>query len=217
MYNYKYKKEYKYKQLKKIDIMKLQEIIEGIDGLNVKVIKTYRKMKINKIVEEQKKEFNKFEDLLIYLDDSVNYLENFSIEMITNENEQVDLEFDKYFYNWELTYNKQTKTIDSLILNLSNLYTFSLIDFFKKKHWIMFWILYGIQLFLTFYLKDKSIFTVIYSFIIIFLSIFNFFIKCRPYSNNKFINRNKDNIIFYFLGVITPYIIDFIINLLKHK
>lgn len=217
MYNYKYKKEYKYKQLKKIDIMKLQEIIEGIDGLNVKVIKTYRKMKINKIVEEQKKEFNKFEDLLIYLDDSVNYLENFSIEMITDENEQVDLEFDKYFYNWELTYNKQTKTIDSLILNLSNLYTFSLIDFFKKKHWIMFWILYGIQLFLTFYLKDKSIFTVIYSFIIIFLSIFNFFIKCRPYSNNKFINRNKDNIIFYFLGVITPYIIDFIINLLKHK
>ena len=217
MYNYKYKKEYKYKQLKKIDIMKLQEIIEGIDGLNVKVIKTYRKMKINKIVEEQKKEFNKFEDLLIYLDDSVNYLENFSIEMITDENEQVDLEFDKYFYNWELTYNKQTKTIDSLILNLSNLYTFSLIDFFKKKHWIMFWILYGIQLFLTFYLKDKSNFTVIYSFIIIFLSIFNFFIKCRPYSNNKFINRNKDNIIFYFLGVITPYIIDFIINLLKHK
>ena len=217
MYNYKYKKEYKYKQLKKIDIMKLQEIIEGIDGLNVKVIKTYRKMKINKIVEEQKKEFNKFEDLLIYLDDSVNHLENFSIEMITDENEQVDLEFDKYFYNWELTYNKQTKTIDSLILNLSNLYTFSLIDFFKKKHWIMFWILYGIQLFLTFYLKDKSNFTVIYSFIIIFLSIFNFFIKCRPYSNNKFINRNKDNIIFYFLGVITPYIIDFIINLLKHK
>lgn len=217
MYNYKYKKEYKYKQLKKIDIMKLQEIIEGIDGLNVKVIKTYRKMKINKIIEEQKKEFNKFEDLLIYLDDSVNYLENFSIEMITDENEQVDLEFDKYFYNWELTYNKQTKTIDSLILNLSNLYTFSLIDFFKKKHWIMFWILYGIQLFLTFYLKDKSIFTVIYSFIIIFLSIFNFFIKCRPYSNNKFINRNKDNIFFYFLGVITPYIIDFIINLLKHK
>lgn len=217
MYNYKYKKEYKYKQFKKIDIMKLQEIIEGIDGLNVKVIKTYRKMKINKIVEEQKKEFNKFEDLLIYLDDSVNYLENFSIEMITDENEQVDLEFDKYFYNWELTYNKQTKTIDSLILNLSNLYTFSLIDFFKKKHWIMFWILYGIQLFLTFYLKDKSIFTVIYSVIIMFLSIFNFFIKCRPYSNNKFINRNKDNIIFYFLGVITPYIIDFIINLLKHK
>lgn len=217
MYNYKYKKEYKYKQLKRTDIMKLQEIIEGIDGLNVKVIKTYRKMKINKIVEEQKKEFNKFEDLLIYLDDSVNYLENFSIEMITDENEQVDLEFDKYFYNWELTYNKQTKTIDSLILNLSNLYTFSLIDFLKKKHWIMFWILYGIQLFLTFYLKDESIFTVIYSFIIIFLSIFNFFIKCRPYSNNKFINKNKDNIIFYFLGVITPYIIDFIINLLKHK
>lgn len=213
MYDYKYKKEYKYKQLKRTDIIKIQGIIESIDGLNVKVIKTYRKMKINKIVEEQKKEFIKFEDLLIYLDDSVSYLENFSIEMVTDENEKVDLEFDKYFYNWELTYNKQTKTIDSLILNLSTVYTFNLTDFLKKKHWIIFWILYGVQLFLTFYLKDKSIFTTIYSFFIMLLSIFNFFIKCRPYSNNKFINRNKDNIVFYFLGVITPYIIDFIINL----
>lgn len=213
MYDYKYKKEYKYKQLKRTDIIKIQGIIESIDGLNVKVIKTYRKMKINKIVEEQKKEFIKFEDLLIYLDDSVSYLENFSIEMVTDENEKVDLEFDKYFYNWELTYNKQTKTIDSLILNLSTVYTFNLTDFLKKKHWIIFWILYGVQLFLTFYLKDKSIFTTIYSFFIMLLSIFNFFIKCRPYSNNKFINRNKDNIVFYFLGVITPYIVDFIINL----
>lgn len=213
MYDYKYKKEYKYKQLKRTDIKELQGIIESIDGLNVKVIKTYRKMKINKVVEEQKKEFNKFEDLLMYLDDSVNYLENFSIEMITDEEERVDLEFDKYFYNWELTYNKQTKTIDSLILNLSNVFKFNLIDFFKKKHWIMFWMLYVIQLFLTFYLKDKSIFTTIYSFLVLFLCILNLFIKCRPYSNNKFINRNKDNIFFYFLGVITPYVIDFIINL----
>lgn len=213
MYDYKYKKEYKYKQLKKTDIIKLQGIIESIDGLDVKVIKTYRKMKINKIVEEQKKEFNNFEDLLIYLDDSVNYLENFSIEMVTDEKERVDLEFDKYFYNWELTYNKQTKTIDSLILNLSSVFKFNLADLFKKKHWIIFWMLYGIQLFLTFYLKDKSIFTTIYSFLILLFSILNFFIKCRPYSNNKFINRNKDNIVFYFLGVITPYIIDFIINL----
>ena len=213
MYDYKYKKEYKYKQLKRTDIEKLQEIIGSIDGLNVKVIKTYRKMKINKIVDEQKKEFDNFEDLLIYLNDSVNYLENFSMEMITEEKEKVDLEFDKYFYNWELTYNKQTKTIDSLILNLSTIFKFSLTDFLKKKHWIIFWILYGFQLFLTFYLKDKSIFTTIYSLFILFLSILNFFIKCRPYANNKFINRNKDNIVFYFLGVITPYIIDFIINI----
>lgn len=213
MYDYKYKKEYKYKQLKRTDIKKIQEIIGRIDGLNIKVIKTYRKMKINKIIEEQKKEFDNFEELFTYLDDSVNYLENFSIEMITEEKEKVDLEFDKYFYNWELTYNKQTKTIDSLILNLSAVFTFSLTDFFKKKHWIIFWILYGIQLFLTSYLKDNSIFTIIYSLFILFLSIFNFFIKCRPYTNNKFINRNKDNIVFYFLGVITPYIIDFVINM----
>lgn len=213
MYDYKYKKEYKYKQFKRTDIEKLQEIIERIDGLNIKVIKTYRKMKINKIIEEQKKEFDNFEELLTYLDDSVNYLENFSIEMITEEKEKVDLEFDKYFYNWELTYNEQTKTVDSLILNLSTVFTFSLTDFFRKKHWIIFWVLYGIQLFLTFYLKDKSMFTTIYSLFILFLSILNFFIKCRPYANNKFINRNKDNIVFYFLGVITPYIIDFVINM----
>ena len=213
MYDYKYKKEYKYKQFKRTDIEKLQEIIERIDGLNIKVIKTYRKMKINKLIEEQKKEFDNFEELLTYLDDSVNYLENFSIEMITEEKEKVDLEFDKYFYNWELTYNEQTKTVDSLILNLSTVFTFSLTDFFRKKHWIIFWVLYGIQLFLTFYLKDKSMFTTIYSLFILFLSILNFFIKCRPYANNKFINRNKDNIVFYFLGVITPYIIDFVINM----
>ena len=213
MYDYKYKKEYKYKQLKRTDIEKLQEIIESIDGLSINVIKTYRKTRRNKVVEEQRKEFNKFDDLLTYLDDSVNYLENFSIEMITDEKEKVDLQFDKYFYTWELTYNKQTKTIDRLILNISNVFTFNLIDFLRKKHWIIFWLLYAIQLFLTLYLKDKSIFTTVYSFIILGLSIFNIFIKCRPYANNKFINRNKDNIFFYFLGVITPYIIDFIINL----
>ena len=51
MYDYKYKKEYKYKQLNIKKLEELKDVIENIDGLNVKSINVNLTKKTNKLVE----------------------------------------------------------------------------------------------------------------------------------------------------------------------
>lgn len=215
MYNSKYKKKFNFKTLKKEDIKKISNIISNIGGIEIYQINTKRQFKYNKLVEEDKKEFSSFENFISYLDDDIKFLDELCITLKTEEQELVDLEYDKIFHNWELTFNKSTKTIDSLIYNIRDVFKINVVDLYKKFRWLFFGIAYGIQLFLSFILKENNKYFVFYLMFVLFISIINCFIKCRPYTNNKYIKQNKDNIIFFILGVVTPYVIDFIIKLLK--
>lgn len=216
MYDYKYKKKYNYKGLTKEDIVKISDIINSIGGISLVKIKSYRQCKHNKLVEEDKNEFSSFEKFITYLDKDINYLDELCISLKTEEDEYVDLEYDKYFNNWEITYKKPTKTIDSLLLNIRNIFKWNIIDLYKKYRWCFFGIIYVIQIFLSYFLKLNNKYVDIYSLFLLFIMITNWIIKLKPYKNNKYIKRNKDNIVFYILGVITPYIIELIIYLFNH-
>ncbi len=216
MYNYKYKKKFNYKTLTREDIVKISNIINNIGGISLVEIKSYRQSKHNKIVEEDKNEFSSFEEFMTYLDKDISYLDELCISLKTEENEFVDLEYDKYFYNWEILYRKTTKTIDSLILNIRSIFKINIIDLYKKYRWWFFGIPYIIQLILVLVLKLNNKYVNIYSLFVLLIGITNWFVKLKPYKNNKYIKRNKDNIIFYILGVITPYIIELVIKLFNH-
>ena len=216
MYNYKYKKKFNYKTLTREDIVKISDIINNIGGISLVEIKSYRQSKHNKIVEEDKNEFSSFEEFMTYLDKDISYLDELCISLKTEENEFVDLEYDKYFYNWEILYRKTNKTIDSLILNIRSIFKMNIIDLYKKYRWWFFGIPYIIQLILVLVLKLNNKYVNIYSLFVLLIGITNWFVKLKPYKNNKYIKRNKDNIIFYILGVITPYIIELVIKLFNH-
>lgn len=215
MYDYKYKKEYKYKQLNRKKLEELKDVIENIDGLNVKSINVNLTKKTNKLVEEQKQEFKNFNELFCFLDGGINRLEDFNLRLITRDEDIIDLEFDRYRYNWELTYNKQTTITDSLILNLSNIFTFDIISFFKRKESILLLVCFAIQLSSMIAFDFNSYITIISSILSFTIFLVYTYDKCRPYNENAFIERNKDNLFFYILGVITPYIINLVIKLVS--
>ena len=213
MYDYKYKKEYKYKQLSRKKLEELKDVIENIEGLNVKNINVNLTKKTNKLVEEQKQKFKSFNELFYFLDGGINRLEDFDWRMITKDGDIIDLEFDRYLYNWELTYNKQTTITDSLILNLSNIFTFDIVSLFKRKERTLLLACLVIQLSSMIVFEFKSYMTILSSILSLIMFLICTYDKCRPYNENVFIERNKDNLFFYVLGVITPYIINFIINI----
>ena len=123
------------------------------------------------------------------------------------------MEFERYFYNWELTYNKQTTITDSLILNLSNIFTFDIVSLFKRMKSTLLLAYFAIQLSSMIIFKFKSYMTIVSSILLLTMFLVCTYDKCRPYNENAFIERNKDNIFFYILGVITPYIINLVIKL----
>lgn len=213
MYDYKYKKEYKYKQLNRKKLEELKDVIENIDGLNVKSINVNLTKKTNKLVEEQKQEFKNFNELFCFLDGGINRLEDFNLRLITRDEDIIDLEFERYFYKWELTYNKQTTITDSLILNLSNIFTFDIVSLFKRMKSTLLLACFAIQLSSMIIFKFKSYMTIVSSILLLTMFLVCTYDKCRPYNENAFIERNKDNIFFYILGVITPYIINLVIKL----
>ena len=213
MYDYKYKKEYKYKQLNRKKLEELKDVIENIEGLNVKNINVNLTKKTSKLVEEQKEEFKNFNELFCFLDGGINRLEDFGLRMITKDGDIIDLEFDRYLYNWKLTYNKQTTITDSLILNLSNIFTFDIVSFLKRKESILLLVCFAAQISSMIVFKFNFYVIAVISILSFIIFLVYTYDKCRPYSENAFIERNKDNLFFYILGVITPYIINFIIKL----
>ena len=69
-------------------------------------------------------------------------------------------------------------------------------------------------------IKRVSLYILIFLFfILLVISIYKAKKRKRPYVNNKFWEIHKveivQNIIFYFLGVVTPYVISWIINVMK--
>lgn len=197
------------------DIRKIFNIVNDINGIEVDQIKTKRHFKYNKIVEYDEQYFSSFEDFMLYLNKDISFLDELYISLVTEEQEHVDIEYDRYFHNWELTFNKSTKTIDSLIYNIRAVFKLNFIDFYKKWRWIVFSIFYLVQIILKYIFKISNKYTAFYAIFVLLILIINCFIECKPYINNNYFKRNKDNIVFYILGVITPYIIDFIIKLLK--
>ena len=215
MYNYKYKKNFRYKAFKKDDVMKLSNLIDEIGGISVKTIKTYRQTKSNKIIKEDKNDFLSFSEFINYLDNEITYLDNMSFSFKTDEGELFDLEYNNYSSKWELTYMKPTKTIDSFIFNMKNIFVISIIDMYTKMRWGLFFISWIIQVLLIYVFKINNKFTTALCLFNCAIMFVNYFIKCKPYKYNKYLKANKANIIFFVLGVVTPYVINFIIELFK--
>ncbi len=215
MYNTDYKVLFRYKTLNYKDIEKIKEIIDKSNSL--KVIKVYssREIKKNRIIHNDKNEFENLDYFLEYLNNDIDYLDTLVIKMNDKNHNEITLSFNTVFNRWEITCDKKTMEFDGLILNLNAIFKFKLIDFYKRNKMILFFTVWFIYVIISLFFKKDG--PIVYSLglSVIALPIINIFMKCKPYKNNKFIVLNKDNIIlgflFYIAGVITPYIINLIV------
>lgn len=218
MYNAKYKKEFSFKTLNYSDFLKLLEIIDATKELSIENISISRKIKINGISNNDSNNFNNIKDLKEYLNEDIKYLDEVKICIKVNEKSNLELEYNDIYNKWFLSFNDNSMVIDGLILNLKSVFRFNFLDFVKSKKSLIFWIVWITQVVLCVLFKIDGIFSIILSFSAIMLSILNFSLKLKPYSNNNFYKKHRDlilNFIFYVLGVITPYLIDYVRNIIK--
>lgn len=218
MYNAKYKKEFSFKTLNYSDFLKLLEIIDTTKELSIENISISRKIKINGISNNDSNNFNNIKDLKEYLNKDIKYLDEVKICIKVNEKSNLELEYNDIYNKWFLSFNDNSMVIDGLILNLKSVFRFNFLDFVKSKKSLIFWIVWITQVVLCVLFKIGGIFSIILSFSVIILSILNFSLKLKPYSNNNFYKKHRDlilNFIFYVLGVITPYLIDYVRNIIK--
>lgn len=218
MYNAKYKKEFSFKTLNYSDFLKLLEIIDTTKELSIENISISRKIKINGISNNDSNNFNNIKDLKEYLNEDIKHLDKVKICIKVNEKSNLELEYNDIYNKWILSFNDNSMVIDGLILNLKSVFRFNFLDFVKSKKNLIFWIVWITQVVLCVLFKIGGIFSIILSFSVIILSILNFSLKLKPYSNNNFYKKHRDlilNFIFYVLGVITPYLIDYVRNRIK--
>ena len=124
------------------------------------------------------------------------------------------MKYDDIYNRWELTYNKKSIEIDGLILNIKSIFRRNIIDIYKQNKHTIFWIVLAIQVTVCVIFQATGIISYILDVLLIITMLLNVFLKYKPYQSHKFIEKNKDEIIlsviFYILGVATPYAINFI-------
>lgn len=215
--NYKYEKNFNFKTLKYKDVITLSEIIKNTINIKITYIYISRKLKTSTFTKIDEQNFKNFEELINYLDNNnVKYLDQFRIDLVVEEDNYGSLKFDIYSDKWYLSYEKESIIYEGLISRLKKIFNINLIDVYVPKRFIIFWIIWFLNLIICIVLKLNNYFSIISNIMISIIAILNFNLKCKPYKNNKFLIKNKDSIIlsiiFYILGVITPYIIELLIN-----
>ena len=212
-----YNINFAYKRFNLISIQSLFNMLENIDGLEIS-INIVRKVKIHDSTKEERKNNLKVSEFIKYLTNDSNGVKNLNeLEINLNIiNEQVvtikyiDFLGIKY---WRVIYDRQSKTVDAVIYNLKKIYKNSLFNLYHTFSNLIFFILC-----IAGTTSDSNI-KLIFSTLLIVLLFDKVLYKELPYKNSKFLLKNKDSIvlsiIFYVLGVITPYLVEILLKLIK--
>ena len=206
--------------MKKIKLLK--ELLDNNENINQLKIHTYRNIKENKVKIKDSQKFTSIDELIKYIDEKeIEQLEEIEFNIYYKNKNEARLMYKKYDCVWELSYFNQDFNIDSLILNLKCIMRNDPLKLFRQYRGMIIAFFVGITF--VFVLKHESApdFSVFLFFIITWTIILGdaFFSKNVAYRENKFLTRNRDDIIlstiWYILGVITPYIISFLKNSLS--
>lgn len=221
MFDAKYKVVYKYKELSYSDIESISNIIKPTDAIKIYKIVASREIKENKVLHSEEKEFKNFDDFLEYLSEDIRYLDKLRFIFMDKNGDEIWLTYTDIFNKWELTYNKKTMEVDGFVSNIRNIFKRNIFDIYKQKKFTIFWVIWTLQVTSCIILKIDGIISYFLSILLLITMLLNALLKRKPYRNHKFIKKNKDeiilNIIFYALGVITPYILEFIKSAINYK
>ena len=221
MFDAKYKVVFKYKELSYSDIESISNIIKSTDSIKLYKIVSSREIKENKVLHSEEREFKNFTDFLDYLSEDIKCLDELRFIFMDKNGDEIWLLYTGIFNKWELTYNKKTMEVDGFVSNIRNIFKRNIIDIYKQKKLTIFWTVWTLQVTACIILKINGIISYFLSISLIITMLLNVILKRKPYRNHKFIKKNKDeiilNIIFYALGVITPYILEFIKSAINYK
>lgn len=199
-------------------LKKIGDLLDNNHEVDKLIIYSVRNIKENHIKIHDSQTFNSIQELMDYINENnIKTLESLEFNIYYKNKNKATLNYEAFDYRWELSFYNQDNNTDSLIFNIKPLLRNNPMKFFRQHRNLVLSFICGLWFMLVLVLgKAPNIYiSMIFNTIYILLFIDIFFIKNVAFREYKFISRNKDNFIFYFLGVITPYIINFIIELLK--
>lgn len=206
----------------------LFEKLEKVEDIDRKIINiTYVEKKKNS-EKRFSEEFKSIPELLDYIK-GLKKVDTLTMHLCTKSS-RITLTYDDYTDGWTLEYSEENNISNSVICILNNFFKPNFIKslLFDRTHIV--WGLYtgnifGINLALkdvtNYTFKQQVLFYIMFFLLLglIGLSIYKVKMRKKPYINNKFWEEHKidiiQNVIFYFLGVVTPYLISWIITFIN--
>ena len=205
-------------------LKRIREILDNNDNIDKLNIYSSRKVKDNKIRINDTQAFDSVNELINYINENnIEILNDIEINIYYKDKNKATLKYEDFDHRWELSYYNQDISIDSLIFNLKPLMRNTPFKIFRQyRGWCLAFI-YGLWI-LMILMSGKTLEThVSWAFNLIYILFFIdiFLVKNVAFRENKFISRKKDDIILsiisYVLGVITPYVINFVTELINKR
>lgn len=205
-------------------LKRISEILDNNDSISTLKIYSSRKTKENKIKIIDSQSFNSVDELINYIkENDIGILDDIEININYKNKNQAILKYNNFDHRWELSYNNQDSNIDSLIFNLKPLMRNNPFKFFRQYRGLFVSFLCGMWFVMLLIIGKAPKPSISWTFNLIYILLFidMFLVKNVSFRENKFISRNKDNIILslisYVLGVITPYAINLIMEVINKK
>lgn len=199
-------------------LKRISEILDNNDNIDKLNIYSSRKIKNNKIRINDSQSFTSVNELINYINESdIEILDDLEINIYYKDKNKAMLKYENFEHRWELSYFNQDSNIDSLIFNLKPLMRNNPLKFFRQYRSLLFSFLCGMWFIILLTIGKAPEPSVSWTFTSVYILLFidMILVKNVAFRENKFISRNKDNIIFYVLGVITPYAINFVMGLIN--
>ena len=200
--------------------------IEDIEKTTINISYSEKKKELKK---EHSKTFNSISELLEYVKDlkKIDCIE----VCFWYKNSRILLKYDNYYYSWKLEYTDENNVTNSIRFVLYNYFKPNLLKKIIFQTTFVLWGIWWVMLILSLViLGDVNVNThlghitlgVLLSVFACLISLtgYKYLKRTKPYINNKFWEEHKvdiiQNIIFYFLGVVTPYIITWVVAFIKN-
>lgn len=198
--------------------------IENIEAINITISHSIKKDNIHKKEDEI---FNSIPDFLNKLKD-LNKIDSIEVKLHTC-NSIITLEYNEYTKGWKMHYYNENNVTKTMIYILNKHFKPNVIKKILFGDIFIIWIIFCISSWLisnciSVIFKDTKempigvqiyycIVAIIFV-LLILLSLYNLIRRRKPYINNKIWEKHKFdiiiNIVFYVLGILTPYIITWI-------
>lgn len=207
---------------------KLFEEIEKIEDVENTTIDITFNEKDKELEKEHSKTFKNISKLLEYVKD-LKKIDRIEVSF-WYKNSKTSLKYDTYDYGWILEYSDENNATNAIRFILYNHFKPNIVKrVFLQKTIILWGVWWGMTVLSLPIIGNENIdaqaqyITLgIVLFVLAFLiglSLYKFLRRTKPYINNKFWEEHKidiiQNIIFYFLGVVTPYIITGVVAFIK--
>lgn len=200
-------------RLTKNKLKDLKNILDDNDEINKLIVDITIVTKTEGIKINLNKSFSSIGELIDYIEknniDKINIL---SIELWYKETKKAFLEYDRCECCWILKYDEKNNYTDSIVYNLNTFFKNRVLYLFKSHVEDLFYFTSVMYIIIKFNFDTINDIFLLSFFVIWAILFFNTIFKNRcAYWENQFFERNRDSIIlsiiFYALGVITPYIL----------